>query len=307
MLQLAGIYVPLLTPFNEDQTVNWANLEAHIERLIAAGVHGIFALGSTSEAFFLPLNTKKEILQHIVRTVRGRTPIIVQTGSNVLSETIELSKYALDQGIEVLSVITPYYYSLQEWELVGYYRYLSKRLPNVPFCVYNFASRTRNDIHPALLKQCKSHVEQIVAIKESSESLERFSSLVTENPDVAVFAGTNALILDALSLGCVGAVATLANVLPEMVTGIYESFTAGKLDTAHQLQDTVAEVRSVLKSLGPDLQVYKLAASVFGSYPFEGMYLPHQNLDPQDRKVIMDRLVQLQGRLENHNIKEVSS
>ena len=113
--------------------------------------------------------------------------------------------------------------------------------------------------------------------------------------------------MDALSLGCVGAVATLANVLPEMVTGIYESFTAGKLDTAHQLQDTVAEVRSVLKSLGPDLQVYKLAASVFGSYPFEGMYLPHQNLDPQDRKVIMDRLVQLQGRLENHNIKEVSS
>ena len=182
----------------------------------------------------------------------------MQTGSNVLSETIELSKYALDQGIEVLSVITPYYYSLQEWELVGYYRYLSKRLPNVPFCVYNFASRTRNDIHPALLKRCKSHVEQIVAIKESSESLERFSSLVTENPDVAVFAGTNALILDALSLGCVGAVATLANVLPEMVTGIYESFTAGKLDTAHQLQDTVADGAfgaQISRTRSPSVQV----------------------------------------------------
>ena len=98
MNQIRGIYAPILTPFNADQTINWESLELHLERLIQARIHGIFALGSTSEALFLPIELKKELVYRTLKFVGNRTPVIVQTGCNVLADTIELSTYALDSG-----------------------------------------------------------------------------------------------------------------------------------------------------------------------------------------------------------------
>ena len=288
--QCKGIFAPILTPFNIDKNIHWKSLELHLERLIQAGIHGIFALGSTSEALFMPLELKKTLVQETLKIIGKRVPVIVQTGCNVIAETLELSNHALECGAETLSIITPYYYPVDERSLIEYYGMLSSKFPQVPICIYNFPSRTGNDIHPTLLAKCKDAAPNIVAIKESSESVERFSQLVAENQEVSVLAGTNSLIYDSLQKGCHGAVATLANVIPEILVGVYENTLSGKLDVAQQLQQEVHEIRPLLKSLGPDLPIYKMAASIFGSYPFEGIYPPQRDLDPRERKLAQEQI-----------------
>lgn len=304
MNQIRGIYAPILTPFNADQTINWESLELHLERLIQARIHGIFALGSTSEALFLPIELKKELVYRTLKFVGNRTPVIVQTGCNVLADTIELSTYALDSGAQALSIITPYYYPLDEQSLLEYYSNLSHRLPEVPICVYNFPSRTGNDIHPELLAKCQQVAPNIVAIKESSESIERFAQLVRENPTLSILAGTNSLILQSLDRGCQGAVATLANVVPEALVKIYEHYHDGQVDLAQELQTEINKIRACLKSLGPDLQIYKVAASVFGSYPFTGMYPPHRNLTATELESATRKIEELK---EDYNEKIFNS
>lgn len=294
MKALKGIYAPILTPFQNHDQIHWSSLERHVRWLVDSGIHGIFALGSTSEAMFMPLTKKKQLAQGIHSLVPPEVPVIFQTGCNSLEETLVLSQYVLGLGAKTLSILTPSYYTLDDDSLATYYARISREFPKVPLCVYNFASRTNNDITPALLKRLASESPDIVGIKESTESVKRLQEHVEKNRDLSILAGTNSHIVTALRHGCSGAVATLSNVVPSLLVELYEAGVAGQWDKASECQSAIAEVRKLLKSLGPDLQVYKKATEVFGGFAFGGMYPPHRELTDDEHARIRELIQRFQ-------------
>jgi dihydrodipicolinate synthase/N-acetylneuraminate lyase len=305
MFDFRGIYTPLLTPFDESGAVNFSALERHIYTLVDQGIHGIFALGSTSESMFMDLGLKKKLLKEIIfmmenmHALERGVGLIAQTGCNVVNETLELSDYAVEMGVRAISIITPFYYSLDTEALVSYLIGIAKRYAQVPLVVYNFPARTSNDVKPHMLRKIWMEAPNVVGVKETTDSLERFREQVEVNGHhVSVLAGTNTHILPALELGCRGAVATLANVVPKLVADIFNLYGEGLIGKAQAHQQLLNSLRHQLKSLGPDLAVYKHSTSILGGYEFGGMYAPNRNLSKHEQREVTRVLACIRDEIE---------
>mgnify|MGYP004672684173 CR=1 FL=1 len=123
MKEIKGIIVPILTPMHEDETVNYEELVNQIERLIAAGVHGIFVFGTNGEGYILDEEEKAEIIRVAVKAVNGRVPVYAGTGCVSTRDTIRMSRKAKELGADVLSIITPSFACSQvspPWKYTAY-------------------------------------------------------------------------------------------------------------------------------------------------------------------------------------------
>ena len=107
MVAIKGIIVPIITPMNEDESVNYDELRNQIDRLLDNGIHGIFVFGTNGESYILSEDEKVEIMRVAVDQVAGRVPVYAGTGLNGTLDTIRLSKKAKEVGVDVISVITP--------------------------------------------------------------------------------------------------------------------------------------------------------------------------------------------------------
>ncbi|MEG2701594.1 MAG: dihydrodipicolinate synthase family protein, partial [Clostridia bacterium] len=122
MKEIKGIIVPILTPMAEDESLNEAELLRQIDRLIAAGVHGIFPFGTNGEGYILSEGEKERILELCVELVAGRVPVYAGTGCVSTRDTVRLSKCAKALGADVLSIITPSFAVASQDELYSHYR-----------------------------------------------------------------------------------------------------------------------------------------------------------------------------------------
>ena len=106
-IRIKGIIPPILTPFYEDESVNYEELRNQVNRMIEAGVHGLFPFGTNGEAYALSNDEKIEILKVVVDEAKGRVPVYAGTGCITTKDTIELSLRAKEAGADILSIITP--------------------------------------------------------------------------------------------------------------------------------------------------------------------------------------------------------
>lgn len=280
MKEIKGIIVPILTPMHEDETVNYEELVNQIERLIAAGVHGIFVFGTNGEGYILDEEEKAEIIRVAVKTVNGRVPVYAGTGCVSTRDTIRMSRKAKELGADVLSIITPSFAAASQEELIRHFETVANAV-DMPILLYNIPARTGNALAPATVQKL-SQVANIVGAKDSSGNFDNILQYIEKtrggDKPFAVLSGNDSLILWTLLAGGNGAIAGCANVFPHTMVSIYEKFNAGDLEGARKAQDSIRPFRDIFKFGNPNT-IVKTAVKELG-YPVGLCRAPFNSLSP---------------------------
>lgn len=280
MKEIKGIIVPILTPMHEDETVNYEELVNQIERLIAAGVHGIFVFGTNGEGYILDEEEKAEIIRVAVKAVNGRVPVYAGTGCVSTRDTIRMSRKAKELGADVLSIITPSFAAASQEELIRHYETVANAV-DMPILLYNIPARTGNALAPATVQKL-SQVANIVGAKDSSGNFDNILQYIEKtrggDKPFTVLSGNDSLILWTLLAGGKGAIAGCANVFPHTMVSIYEKFNAGDLEGARRAQDSIRPFRDIFKFGNPNT-IVKTAVNELG-YPVGLCRAPFNSLSP---------------------------
>ncbi|MFQ5856380.1 MAG: dihydrodipicolinate synthase family protein [Anaerolineae bacterium] len=256
-LKLRGVIVPLITPFHKGGSVNVTVLKELVDFLIDAGVHGLFAAGTTGEGPLLTPVERRMVAETVVRQAGGRVPVIIQAGTPVTAESIEQVRRAQVCGADAAALLCPYYYRLDDEALIEHFCAVAESVPDYPLYLYNIPPLTGNNISPAVTAAVAQRCPNVVGEKDSSGDLNQvIAKLHTRNGDFEVLIGSDGLILSSLVAGVQGSVSGNANVFPELFVTLFNAFWQGDLAAARAAQEKIHSVRSVLKD-GADLSLFK--------------------------------------------------
>jgi 4-hydroxy-tetrahydrodipicolinate synthase len=257
-----GIIPAVLTPFDKYEEVDYAVLREHIRRLLAAGVHGIFVLGTNGEFYALAEDEKCKIVETAVDEVNGKVPVYAGSGEIATRTVVRLSKAFKAIGVDAVSVITPYFINPSQHELYEHYKRIAAE-SDVPVILYNLPMRTHVNLEADTVGRL-AEVGGIAGIKDSSGKMELVKEYIKAVPDgFSVLGGNDALILDTLVCGGCGAIAATANVIPYILIKIYDEFMKGNVEEARIWQDKVNPLRADF-SLGTAPGVIKVQANAKG-------------------------------------------
>ena len=291
MTLIKGIIPPILTPMNDDESINYAELRNQVNRMIDAKVSGVFALGTNGEAYALSHKEKVEILKNVVDEAKKRVPVYAGTGCPTTKETITLSKEAEEIGADVLSVIVPYFAAASQDELYDHFRAVAESV-KIPVVLYNIPARTGNALAPATVARLAKDVPNILGAKDSSGNFDNMKQYIelTSNigKDFSVLSGNDSLILPALVFGGKGGIAGCANVFPRTMVEIYEAFEAGDMERAKKVQDSIRIFRNCFKYGNPNTLV-KLAAGLLGN-PVGPCRRPFSKITPEGMEALKKTL-----------------
>ena len=265
-IEIKGVIVPLLTPMNADETINEKELRNQVNHQIESGIHALFPLGTNGEAYILSREEKEQVLKIVVDEAKGRVPVYGGTGCVSTKETIELSLKAKEIGIDVLSIITPSFAAASQDELYEHYKEVAEAV-DLPIVLYNIPARTGNALAPATVEKL-SKIPNIVGVKDSSGNFDNMLQYIEKTryrKDFAVLSGNDSLILWCLLAGGRGGIAGCANVFPSTMASIYDTFVAGDLEKAREIQDSIRSFRDCFKFGNPNT-IVKTAVSLLG-YP----------------------------------------
>lgn len=237
-----GIIVPMITPFDQKEQVDYHALKKMVNYLINEGVHGLFPLGSTGEGYALSFEQKKAIIETVLETTNQRVPVYAGTGAITTKESIQLTQMAAELGVDAVSVITPYFISPNEEELYHHFQAISAST-DLPMIIYNNPDRTGIDLSINLIVRL-SQIDNITGIKDSSGDMTKAAEIIRcTKDDFAVLAGRDTLIYGFLAIGGKGAVAATANIVPRLVVAIYESYQKGDYQASLEAQFKLAPLR----------------------------------------------------------------
>ena len=265
MKEIRGIIPPVITPMYEDGAVNEEELANQVERLIGAGVHGIFAFGTNGEGYILDEEEKERVLSIVIRTTAGRVPVYAGTGCISTRDTIRMSRMAEEMGADILSIITPSFAAASQEELYLHYKKVAEAV-SMPIVLYNIPARTGNSLAPATVARL-AEIDNIVGAKDSSGNFDNMLQYIelTRNREFAVLSGNDSLILWNLLAGGAGSISGCANVFPENMVAIYENFVKGDMEGARKAQDAIRSFRNTFRYGNPNT-VVKTAVELLG-YP----------------------------------------
>ena len=263
---IKGIIPPILTPMNADESINEKELRHQVNRMIDAGVHGIFAFGTNGESYALTAEEKVRVLEVVVEETKHRVPVYAGTGCVTTAETVKMSKKAQELGADVLSVIVPWFAAASQDELYDHYKAVAEAV-DLPIVLYNIPARTGNALAPATVARLAKEIPNIMGAKDSSgnfDNMKQYIELTSElDKDFSVLSGNDSLILPALVFGGKGGIAGCANVFPRTMVEIYEAFIKGDMERAKKVQDSIRIFRNCFKFGNPNT-IVKLAAGLLG-------------------------------------------
>ena len=230
-----GSGVALITPFNEDMSINYTKLEELIEWHIENKTDALVIAGTTGESSTLPDEEHIELVKRSVEITKGRVPVIAGSGSNDTSHGIKLSLECERVGANGLLIVTPYYNKTNRQGLINHYISIADKV-NIPIILYNVPGRTGMNIPVDVVDELSNH-KNIVGLKEASGDISYLAEVarVCDN-DFSIYSGNDDIIVPVLSLGGVGVISVLANVMPLETHNIVMSYLEGDVVRSRDLQ-----------------------------------------------------------------------
>ena len=236
----------MVTPFNEDGSVNCEAAADFAEWLLANGSDGLVVEGSTGEAATMFMDEKIEVLKAVVERVNGRAPVIVGAGTNCTASTIELINAVEACGVDGLLVVGPYYNKpTQE----GYYQHFAAvaKSTTLPIIVYNVPGRTGSNIEPKTIARLAAEFPNIVAVKEAAGNVAQTAELFRVLPEnVTIYSGDDGLILPFMSVGARGVISVLGNIGGQMLQDVMQLYSEGKVAEAAELNKKLVPLANSL-------------------------------------------------------------
>jgi 4-hydroxy-tetrahydrodipicolinate synthase len=259
-----GIIPAMVTPLDEAGRIHEKALRKLVNHLIDGGVHGLFPVGSQGEFFSLTREEKRRVLKIVVHETGGRVPVYAGTGAVTTREAVDTTLMARDLGVSAVSVITPYFISPSQQEMIRYYMTIAETVSDLPVLLYSNPDRTGVAMSPATVKELAG-VDNIVGVKDSSGDMTLSGEYIrlTRGMDFHVLAGRDTLIYATLCYGGTGSITATANVDPRVPVEIYEAFMAGDHKRALEAQYRLAPLR-IAFGLGTFPVVIKEALNMIG-------------------------------------------
>lgn len=262
--KIHGIIAAMVTSMNEDESINELEIRHQVNRQIAAGVDAVFCLGTNGEFYIQSKEEKIQVMKIVVDEVAGRVPVYAGTGCPGTKATIELSLEAKEIGVNVLSIISPYFAAISQKEIYEHYKAIAEAV-DLPIVMYNMPKRTGNNIDPSTAAEL-AKLPNIVGIKDSSGNWDNLKGYIeaTRGMDFSVLSGNDSLILPCLKEGGAGGITAVANIYPKTMVAIYQRFMAGDMEGAAAAQESIAPIRACFKFGNPNT-VTKKATNLIGN------------------------------------------
>ncbi|MBO5726731.1 MAG: 4-hydroxy-tetrahydrodipicolinate synthase [Clostridia bacterium] len=230
-----GAATAIITPMNNDGSVNFEQLKNLVDSQIAAGIDALVVCGTTGEKSTLNYKEHVDVIKAVVDYTNKRVPVIAGAGSNDTAYSVGLCQEAIDVGADALLMVTPYYNKTSQAGLVAHYTYVADRV-DAPIIVYNVPSRTGVNIQPETYAELAKH-KNIVAAKEANGDI---ASVVKTRflcgDDLAIYSGNDDQIVPMLSVGGSGVISVLSNVAPADTHKMCAEYFAGNVKEAADLQ-----------------------------------------------------------------------
>ena len=230
-----GAATALVTPFDEKGAVDYKAFAKLIDFQIAGGIDALVICGTTGEGSTLTDEEHRECIRFSVEHIAGRVPVIAGTGSNDTDYANSLSQYACEVGADALLLVTPYYNKATPKGLIKSFLDTAEKTDK-PIILYNVPSRTGVNITMPVYRELAKH-ERIVAVKEASGNMSQIAEIAAELSDaLAIYSGNDDQIVPILSLGGLGVISVLSNVMPKETHDICQKFFDGDVTASRELQ-----------------------------------------------------------------------
>ena len=230
---IRGVVVPILTPLSKDERVDTGSLKRLVDYLIANGVHGIWASGTTGEFASLPEAERVRSIDTVVERVAGRVPVIGNISASSTTLSVSMANAVRESGLDGIAATPPYYYPSSQDELLDHYRHIQDRV-GLPLWVYNIPQTVKTAVAPETIATLASE-GAVTGVKDSSGAGELLAQLnvLCEQGELSLlrFLGTVYRVTSAGSLGADGVIPGIANLVPAVCSRGWEAGEAGEAET----------------------------------------------------------------------------
>ena len=241
-----GLGIALITPFNEDGSVDYPTLSKLVEYQLKNGADFLCILATTGETPCLTADEKKQIKDTIVSTVHGRVPILMGCGGNNTAAIVEELKTGDFSGIDGVLSICPYYNKPSQEGLYQHFKAISAAT-KLPIVLYNVPGRTGVNMTAATTVRLARDCKNIVAIKEASGNLEQVDEIIKNKPSsFDVISGDDALTFPMISCGAVGVISVIGNALPKEFSMMIRLEFKGEYEAARKIHHRFTDLFSLL-------------------------------------------------------------
>lgn len=241
-----GLGIALITPFNEDGSVDYPTLSKLVEYQLKNGADFLCILATTGETPCLTADEKKQIKDTIVSTVHGRVPILMGCGGNNTAAIVVELKTGDFSGIDGVLSICPYYNKPSQEGLYQHFKAISAAT-KMPIVLYNVPGRTGVNMTAATTVRLARDCKNIVAIKEASGNLEQVDEIIKNKPSsFDVISGDDALTFPMISCGAVGVISVIGNALPKEFSKMIRLEFKGEYEAARKIHHRFTDLFSLL-------------------------------------------------------------
>lgn len=231
-----GAGVAIVTPFKEDESIDYDRLDELIDFHCENGTDSIIICGTTGESATMTEEEHLECVKFTIERTRHRIPVIAGTGSNCTRTAIDMSKEAEAYGADGLLLVTPYYNKATQAGLIAHYTAVAREV-KAPIIMYSVASRTGCNIEPATVAALVKQVDNIVGIKEASGNIGQVARIMAlTDGNIDLYSGNDDQIVPLLSLGGKGVISVLSNIAPKETHDMCAKFFEGDVEESARLQ-----------------------------------------------------------------------
>lgn len=244
--RLRGSVAPVITPFNEDESIDFEKFAELINWQIDSGSHGISVTGTSGEPSSMTVEEREQVMEYACKIVNGRVPFIPGTGSVNHQETLRLTKAAEEMGADGALVIVPYYNKPNQHALYKHFKAVADSV-TIPLILYNIPGRTAVNLHADTIAQLHEDCPNIIGVKESNKDFEHVNKVLLKcGRDFNLYSGIEVLCYPMLAIGGAGHISATSNVAPKEVAQLYNLWEAGDVKGAQDLHYHMLELNDVL-------------------------------------------------------------
>lgn len=261
--KLYGTGVALITPFENDGSIDYVSLGKLINHVIGNKVEFLVVFGTTGEPVTLTKEEQKSVLAFVIEKAQKRVPIIAGCGGNNTMELLEKLKSGFYNGVDAILSVSPYYNKPSQKGIFEHYKIIAENSP-VPVIIYNVPSRTGSNVTYETVIKISKELPNVIGLKEASPSVEQFTYIRKDVPkDFLVISGDDSLIVPHMSIGAVGAISVTANVFPLEYSTMVRLCGENKFEEARKIHFKLIEFTDSLFEEGSPAGV-KAALEILG-------------------------------------------
>ena len=281
-----GVATALITPLTENG-IDYNAFGKLIDWQIEEGIDGLVICGTTGEGSTLTDEEHREAIAFAVKRAQKRVPIIAGTGSNDMAYAIDLTKFACEAGADAVLVVTPYYNKATQNGLIKMFTEIAN-VSTVPVILYNVPSRTGVNLNPKSVAVLSKH-PMITAIKEASGNISQIAEVAALcGEDIVIYSGNDDQVVPIMSLGGMGCISVLSNLLPKESSEMCKKYLSGDVKGAREMQLKYLPLINALFSEVNPIPV-KAAMAAMG-FCEDYLRMPLTPMEEDTKKVLLEEM-----------------